>query len=55
MKHVQIIADVATATGVALINDWSILIANIVLIGGRILLEWIIYKNKNRKGRKQQS
>ena len=48
-QFLSLCGDIAAGTGLALINDWPILIANIVLILGRILLEWIIYKNKNQK------
>lgn len=49
----QSLADIATGTGMALINDWPILIANLVIIAGRILLEWLILKKQNRKGKRQ--
>ena len=50
----QFFADVATGTGLAFINNWDILLANIVVIAGRILLEWIILKQKQQQNKNRE-
>lgn len=54
MGLLQFSADVATGTAVAIVNDWNVLIANLLLIGGRIILEWIILKQNRRAQDKEK-
>lgn len=49
----QFLADVATGTGLAFINNWDVLAANIVVIAGRIIIEWIILKQKQQSKKDQ--
>jgi len=46
-------ADVAAGTGLAIINDHSTLILNIVVILGRVLIEAIERRKKKNKNKSQ--
>jgi hypothetical protein len=40
--------DLITGTSLALIDDLNIVLVNLVIIGMRMLLEYLIWKKKNR-------
>jgi hypothetical protein len=46
----QLGSDLAVGTGIAIVNNWEIIVGNIILITVRIFAEWIIFKIRdNRK------
>lgn len=50
----QFLADVGAGTVLAFINNWDVIAANIVVIAGRILIEWIILKQKQAQSKKEK-
>lgn len=50
----SLFADLSFGTVIGIINDWSILLANILLIGGRVVLEVLIQRREARKKAKQE-
>lgn len=50
--HLQIekvSADIGAGTALALVNDWGILIVNLAIVFGRVLVEIMIHRRKERK------
>jgi ABC-type uncharacterized transport system permease subunit len=45
----QIGSDIAIGTGIAIVNNWEIIVGNIILITLRIFAEWIIFKIRDNR------
>ena len=54
-KIQSLAADLSFGTIIGLINDWPVLLANFLLIGGRVLVEILIMKREARKKAKRDS
>jgi len=48
-KIESFMADIGAGTALALINDWGILLVNFAIVFGRIAVEILIHRRKNRK------
>ena len=45
----QILADIGAGIGISVVNDWRAFWTTVIIILLRILLEWIILRNKKTK------